>query len=141
MVAAARYRPGRRRAGIAGQGQQAAARPIGGDVKARKAGVRPLFAKTRQVGIDEAGVPWRDVLVFEAELLTRRVRGVDDQHIGPLDHPPQDFRRAGRLQVDGDATLVAVVQVPLIRLPRDWLWRDLVRDPPELALRRLDLDD
>ena len=99
MVAASRQRPGRRRAGIAGQRQQAAARPISGDVKPRKTGVRPLFAKSREVGIDEAGVPWRDVLVFEAELLARRVRRIDDQHIGPLDQPPQDFRRTGRFQI------------------------------------------
>ena len=85
IVTAAAHRPGRRHAGIARHRQQAAACPVRRDVEARQIGVRPLFAEAREVRIDQARVPLRDIFVFELQFLARGVRRVDDEYVGPLD--------------------------------------------------------
>ena len=53
----------------------------------------------------------------------------------------EDLLRARRFQIERDAALVAVGQVPRIGILRLRLRRDLVPMSPGVAGRRLDLDD
>ena len=68
------------------------------------------------------------------------MRRVDDQDIGPLDQPPQNALRLGRLQIERQSALVAIVEVPGIVVLGARLRRDLVSYPPGIAGRRFDLD-
>ena len=128
IVAAAGHRPGRRRAGIARHRQQAAARPVGRDVEAREIGVRALFAEARDIRIDQTRIPLHDIVVFELQLLACGMRRVDDEHVGPFDQPLENLLSARRFQIERDAALVAVGQVPGIGVLRLRLRRDLVPD-------------
>ena len=141
VIAAACDRQGRRSAGIARQRQQAAAGPVGRDVESRQVGVRSLFAVAGEVGVDQPGIPRRDVLVFELEALARGMRRVDDHDVGPFDQPLENLHRVGRFQVDRHSALVAIVQMPEIVVPRVRLRRDLVHHSPQVAGGWLDLDD
>ena len=130
----------RRGAGVARQSQEAAPRPVRGDVESGQIGVRPLVAVARHVGVDQAGIPGCDVLVLEAEALSGRMRRIDDQHVRPPDQPLEDVPRARRLEIERESPLVAVVEMPGIVVGGARLRRNLVRDPPRIAARRLDLD-
>src|SRR6516164_10413928 len=66
---------------------------------------------------------------------------IDEEYVGPLDQLLDDLLRAGRLQVECDAALVAVGEMPLIGLIRRRLRRYLVRMSPGVAARRLHFDD
>src|SRR5262245_4447014 len=66
---------------------------------------------------------------------------IDDEYVGPRDKFLQNLLRAGRLQVERDAALVAVGKMPLIGVICRRLRRDLVPISPGVAARRLDLDD
>ncbi len=141
VVTATGDRPGGRRAGIARHRQEAAACPVGGDVEARELRIGPLVTETRDVRIDQAWVPLHDVVVFELQPLARGMGRVDDEHVGPFDELLKNLLGARGFQVERQAPLVAVVQVPLIGILRLRLRRDLVRNSPELAGRRLHFDD
>src|SRR5580704_6231075 len=69
------------------------------------------------------------------------MRGVDDEHIGPFDELLENLLGAGGFQIERDAALVAIGQVPGIGILRRRLRRNLVPYPPEVAGRRLDFDD
>src|SRR5258708_7297865 len=69
------------------------------------------------------------------------MRRVDDEYVGPLDELLENLRSARGFQIERDATLVAVGQVPGIGVLRLRLRRDLVPMPPEVAARRLHFDD
>ena len=126
IVTAAAHRPGRRRAGIARHRQQAAACPVRCDVEARQIGIRPVLAEAGEVGIDQTRVPTRDVIIFEVQLLARMVRRVDDEHVGPVDELDENLLCARRLQIERDAALVAVGEMPGIGFLGSRLDRDLV---------------
>src|SRR6516165_6816552 len=66
---------------------------------------------------------------------------IDEEYVGPLDQLLEDLRGAGRLQVERDAALVAVGEMPLIGFICVRLRRDLVRMSPRVAARRFDFDD
>ena len=66
---------------------------------------------------------------------------IDDQYIGPLDQPPQNALRLGRLQIERQPAFVAVVEMPGIVVLGSRLRRDLVSYPPGIAGRRFNLDD
>src|SRR5258706_6553048 len=140
IVAAPSHRPGRRRARMGRHRQQAAARPVRSDIEAGQIGVRPLLAEAGDVRIDEARVQGRNVVVFELQAPARRVRRIEDEDVGPLDQP-LDHRSGGRrLEIERYAALVAVGEVPGIRLLRHRLRRHVVRPAPEVAGGGLDLD-
>src|SRR6202035_457296 len=69
------------------------------------------------------------------------MRGVDDEHVGPFDELLENLLGAGGFQIERDAALVAVGQVPGIRILRLRLRRNLVPYPPGVTGRRLDFDD
>ena len=69
------------------------------------------------------------------------VRRIDDEHVGPVDELEQDLLCAGRLEIERNAALVAVGEVPLIGILRLRLDRRLMPVSPRIAVRRLDLDD
>src|SRR3984885_5724237 len=85
LVAASRHWPGRRLASVAGHGQQAASRPIGRDVESWQIGVGAVFAEAGEIRIDQTRIPLHDITIFELQSLARGMRGVDDEHVGPLD--------------------------------------------------------
>src|SRR5215471_8904016 len=66
---------------------------------------------------------------------------IDDEYVGPRDKLLDDLMGAGRLQVERDAALVAVGEMPLIGFICVRLRRDLVRMSPGVAARRFDFDD
>src|SRR5215471_21269374 len=66
---------------------------------------------------------------------------IDDEYVGPRDQLLDDLMRAGRLQVERDAALVAVGKMPLIGLICHRLRRYLVRMSPGVTARRLHFDD
>src|SRR6516164_1824861 len=66
---------------------------------------------------------------------------IDEEYVGPLDQLLDDLLRAGRLQVERDAALVAVGEMPLIGFICRRLRRDLVRMSPGVAARRFHFDD
>src|SRR6516225_10347290 len=66
---------------------------------------------------------------------------IDEEYVGPLDQLLDDLLRAGRLQVERDAALVAVGEMPLIGFICRRLRRDLVRMSPGVTARRFDFDD
>ena len=101
-------------ASIARQREQATSRPVGRDVKSRKIGVRALFAVAGQVGVNQTGIPLRNIVILQLQFLTRRMRSVDDQHVRPLDQALQNLPCIGRFQIQSQSTLVAIVQMPLI---------------------------
>ena len=94
VISTARWGKRGRSTRIARQGQQTAARPVGSDIKSRKICVRTIIAITRDIGIDQAGIPGRDIFIHELETLAHRWREVDDQHVCPLDEPLKNFLRA-----------------------------------------------
>ena len=69
------------------------------------------------------------------------MRRVDDEHVGPLDQPLENLLSARRFQIERDAALVAVGQVPGIGVLRLRLRRDLVPHSPAVAGGRLHFDD
>ncbi len=83
----------------------------------------------------------RHVVIFELQFFARGVRGVDDEHVGPFDELLENLLGAGGFQIERDAALVAIGQVPGIGIIRLRLRRNLVPYPPEVAGRRLDFDD
>jgi hypothetical protein len=66
---------------------------------------------------------------------------VDNEHISPFDQPLQDGLGARGLQIECDAALITVSQVPGVGILRLWLRRDLVPMSPEISRRRLHFDD
>ena len=81
-----------------------------------------------------------DVVVFELQFLACGVRRVDDEHVGPFDELLEHRLSARRFQIERDAALVAVGQMPGIGILRQRLRRDLMPVSPEIAARRLHLD-
>ncbi len=116
VVAAAGHGPGRRRAGIARHRQQAAARPVRRDVEARQIGIGPLFAEAREIGVDQARIPLRQIVILQLQSPARGMRRIDDEHVRPFDEPLDHRASAGRFQVERHAALVAVHEVPGIRV-------------------------
>src|SRR6516225_4820123 len=74
----------------------------------------PSVAEARDVGVDQTWVPLRDILVLKFEMFTCRMWRVDDESIGPLDQPFEHFSGFRRFQVERQAALIAVVQVPQV---------------------------
>jgi hypothetical protein len=74
--------------------------------------IRTFLAEAGDIGVDQPGIEGGQSVVFQAQLLARPRREVGHQHIGPphqtLEHGPG----AGRLEVERNAALVAVVQLP-----------------------------
>src|SRR5579859_921655 len=68
------------------------------------------------------------------------MRRVDDEHISPLDEFLQNLLGAWRLQIQRQAALVAVGEVPLVGDVGLRLRGDLVGVPPRIAVRGFDLD-
>ena len=83
----------------------------------------------------------RDVLVFQLQLLARRMRRVDDEHVRPLDEAFQNLRRMWRFQIESQSPLVAIVQVPGIIIVGLGLRRNLIADSPGVTRWRFDLDN
>ena len=106
-----------------------------------RSGVRPLFAEAGEIRIDQTRIPLRNIVIFELQFLARRMRRVDDQHVGPFDQPLENLLGARRFQIERHAALVAIGQVPGIGVFRLRLRRDLVTMSPEVAVGRLNLDD
>ena len=77
----------------------------------------------------------RHIVVFELQFLARGVRRVDDEDVGPRDQLLEDLLGTGRFQIERDAALVAVGEMPLIGLIRARLLRDPVPMPPGVAAR------
>src|SRR5271155_3246949 len=69
------------------------------------------------------------------------MRRVDDEHVGPFDELLENLLSTRGFQIERDAALVAVGQVPGIRILRLRLRWNLVSYPPEVAGRGLDFDD
>jgi hypothetical protein len=69
------------------------------------------------------------------------MRRIDDEHVGPGDQLLEDPLGAGRFQIERDAALVAVGEMPLVSVICQRLRRDLMRKSPGVAVRRLHLDD
>lgn len=110
---------GRRNVPLACEVHQAAARPVRRHVEAGQMRVRTFLAEAGDVGVDQPGIEGGQYVVFQAQLLARPRREVRHQHIGPphqtLEHGPG----AGRLEVEREAALVAVVQLPGVVDPFD----------------------
>src|SRR5260370_25365884 len=140
FVAATRYRPGRRRAGVACHREQTASRPIGREIKSGKSGVGTFLAVAGDIRIDQTRIPFRDVFILQSQLLSRRMWSVDDEHVSPLDQLLENFPSFRLFKVECEAALVAVSQLKGIRLFRIWLRRDLLPYSPQLPLPRLHLD-
>ena len=69
------------------------------------------------------------------------MRGVDDEHVRPFDELLENLPGARVFQVERNAALVAVGEVPRIGILRLRLRRDLMPNSPHVAGRRLDLND
>src|SRR3984885_12513494 len=141
IVTAASYWPGRRRAGIACHRQQSAACPVRRDVKAWKIRVRSLVTEAREIRVDQTRIPPRHIFIFKLQFRTRRMRRVDDEDICPFDQLFENLMGARRLQIERHAPLVAIREVPGVGILRDRLRWKVVGVPPQLAVRRLHLDD
>src|SRR6516225_3280886 len=116
VPSAARYTFVTARAGIACHRQQATAGPVCCEIEARQSGIGPLLAEAGEIRVDQPRIPLRDVGVFELQFLARRVRRVGHEHVGPLDELLENLLGARRLQVENDPALVAVCEMPLIRI-------------------------
>jgi hypothetical protein len=117
---------------------QAGARPIGCDVESRKIGVWTLFAEAREIRIDQPLVPLHASSYSSFNFLRARV---NDEYIGPLHQPLENRLSARRFQIECDAALVAVGQMPLIGILHLRLRRELVPVSPGIARGRLYLGD
>src|SRR5260370_11906980 len=70
IVAATRYRPGRRRAGVACHREQTASRPIGREIKSAKSGVGTFLALAADIRIDQPRLPFRYAFILQPQLLS-----------------------------------------------------------------------
>src|SRR6202035_5800717 len=121
--------------------QQSAACPVRRNVKAGEIRIWSLVAETGDVGVDQTRIPLRHVLIFQLQSGTRRMWRVDDENVGPFDQLFENLMGARRLQIKRHAPLVAIGKMPGVRVLRDRLWWQVVRMSPQLAARRLHLDD
>ena len=70
--------------------------------------IRPVLPEPAQGAVDEAGVQLREPLVAAAQALHHPRPEAFHQHVGFAHEPVQDLLPLGRLQVEGEASLVAV---------------------------------
>src|ERR1700751_3581109 len=141
IVAAAGHRPGRRRAGIARHRQQPAACPIRRDVKTGKIRIRSLVAETRDIRLDEPRIPPHHIVVLEFQFFARGEWCVDNEHVGPFDQLLKHLMGTRGFQIKRHTPLVAIGKMPGVGILRYRLRGQVVRVPPQLAVRRLHLDD
>src|SRR5438874_1665270 len=76
--------PGRRCARIAQERKQTSPRPVGREVESGKSRIRSRVAVAGDVGVDQARIELRDMVIVELEFLARRMRSVDDEHVRPF---------------------------------------------------------
>src|ERR1700686_3358955 len=69
------------------------------------------------------------------------MRRIDDEHVSPFDQLFENLLRARGFQIKSDAALVAIGQMPGVGILGDRLRRQVVRNSPQVAVRRLYLDD
>jgi hypothetical protein len=69
------------------------------------------------------------------------MRRVDNENVGPFDEFFENLLRARGFQIKSDAALVAIGEVPRVGILGDRLRREVVRNSPQVAVRRLNLDD
>src|SRR5262249_29735989 len=110
------------------------------NIESRQFGVRALFAIASQVAINQAGIPLRNILIFQLQLLARVMWCVDDEHVGPLHESFENFSRVGRFQIESNPPLVAIGQMPLISVFGERLWRKPVPVSPRFTLGWFDFD-
>ena len=58
--------------------------------------------------VDQAGIPGRDGLVAETQLVAHTRPEIFDEDVGPVDEPPEHLLALGTFQIQRDALLVAV---------------------------------
>ena len=92
---------------LAGDGHHAEQR-LRQQVLAGLVDIGPVGAVARGRGVDQAGLARLQALVAEAQLLHHARPEVLGHHVGAVDELQRDLAAAGRLQVEGDAALVAV---------------------------------
>src|ERR1700744_5526376 len=63
VIPASRWRKGGRSSGVTREREQTAASPVSGDVETGKICIWPLIAVSRQVSINQTGIPGIDVFV------------------------------------------------------------------------------
>src|SRR5258708_30306330 len=69
------------------------------------------------------------------------VRRLDDERVSPFDEFFENLLRARGFQIKSDAALVAIGEVPGVGILGDRLRRQVVRNSPQVAVRRLHFDD
>ena len=77
-------------------------------IEARAAGIGAILAKAGNAGVNQPRIDARQRLVIDAEALFHVRAKILDHHVGFLDQPLERREPLRRLQVDGDAPLVAV---------------------------------
>src|SRR5262249_20109616 len=102
--------------------------------------IRALFTVAGEVTINQAGIPLRNILVFQPQLLARVMRRIDDEHVRPFHQSFKNFSCVGRFQIESNPPLVAIGQMPLISVFGDGLWGKLVPVSPDLTLGWFDFD-
>lgn len=134
---------GRRHVPLTCEVHQAAARPVRRHVEVGQMRVRTFLAEAGDIGVDQPGIEGDQSVVFQTQLLARMRREVGHQHIGPPHQTLEYGPGAGRLEVERDAALVAVVQLPGVIDPFDMgVGRDAAERTVCVAhLRGFDLDD
>ena len=118
----------------------ARARPVADRVEARLVDLLARVAEAGAVRVDQARIDRLQLGPGEAEALERPRTMVGEEHVGALDQAAQDGARLGRLQVDRQAALAAVVGQEAVLVVVHRHARDVVAAPVQVALDRLELD-
>src|SRR5258706_7097947 len=87
-------------------------------------------SEARDVGVDESRIPPHHILIFELQSCARGMRRIDDEHISPFDELFENLLGARRLQIKSNAALVAIGEVPGVRILGDRLRWQVVRNSP-----------
>ena len=115
-----------RRAGIPSHRQQTASCPVRGDIKARQISIRTDVAIAGNVGVNQAGIPRRNVLISDLKALPNWIWEIDNEYVRPLDEPFHNLSSVRRLQVEGHPAFIAIRQMPAVVLLRAGVRGDFV---------------
>ncbi len=110
---------------------------LGDDVVAGAVRPRTFAAEGCAIDIDDVGALAAEGLVVDAEAFGDIGAVVDHDHIAGAGEAADDVAAGGMVEVEGDGLLAAIEGLVGLRLTG----QELPRQPPRLAVDRLDLDD
>ena len=127
MIAHTRSRECRFITRRAHQIHQPGTRPVGGGIKARLVYLVPVFSVTRDLGIDQALICRRQVLVTYLQPFQHAGWEIGHEYVSCADQVEQDFVSRINFHIKNHPTLVTVIVLEHVVQFAGWEGRHLVR--------------